>query len=87
LIIGWNRGFRASWETVLGGFPDEIFSDNNDRWSGDHCIDPAYVPAVLLSNKKIRSVKPSLPDVTATILAECNIPRPRHMTGKSIYGV
>jgi predicted AlkP superfamily phosphohydrolase/phosphomutase len=87
MVIGWNRGYRASWETVLGGFSEEIIVDNNDRWSGDHCIDPAFVPAVLLSNRKISSVRPSLPDVTATIMAECNIPLPRHMTGKPFYGV
>jgi predicted AlkP superfamily phosphohydrolase/phosphomutase len=87
MIIGWNRGFRASWETILGGFPEEIFVDNTDRWSGDHCIDPAWVPAVLLSNRKISSVTPSLPDVAATILAECNIPLPPHMTGKPFLGV
>lgn len=87
LIIGYNRGFRASWETILGGFPEEVFADNKDRWSGDHCIDPAFVPAVLLSNKKIRSMKASLPDVTATILDECNIPLPRYMTGKSLYRI
>jgi predicted AlkP superfamily phosphohydrolase/phosphomutase len=87
MIIGWNRGFRASWETILGGFPEAVFADNTDKWSGGHCVDRAYVPAVLLSNKKIRSGKFFLPDVTATVLAECNIPLPRHMTGKSIHGV
>ncbi len=87
MIVGWNRGYRASWETVLGGFPEEIFADNTDRWSGDHCIDPAYVPAVLVSNKKIGASRPSLPDVTATIMAECNIPLPAQMTGKPFHRV
>lgn len=85
MIIGWNRNYRASWETILGGFPEEVFVDNNDKWSGDHCIDPAHVPAVLLLNKKIRSQGPSLPDVTATILSECNIPIPGQMTGRPLY--
>ncbi len=87
MIIGWNRGFRSSWETILGGFPPDVFVDNDDKWSGDHCIDPMLVPAVLLSNKKITLQDPSLHDVTATILAECNIPIPGYMTGKPLYSI
>ncbi len=87
MIVGWNRGFRASWETVLGGFSKDIFTDNMDKWSGDHCIDPDLVPAVLLTNRKASLQKPSLPDVTATVLAECNIPIPEHMTGKPLYRI
>jgi len=87
LIIGWNRGYRASWETVLGSFPKEVFVDNNDKWSGDHCIDPFWVPAVLMANKKISIQHPILPDVTATILAECNISIPTTMTGKPLYEI
>lgn len=87
MIIGWNRGFRASWETILGEFTRDVFSDNTDKWSGDHCIDPAHVPAVLLSNRRIENENPSLPDVTATILAECGIPIPGHITGKPIYEI
>jgi predicted AlkP superfamily phosphohydrolase/phosphomutase len=86
-IIGWNRGYRASWETILGSFPQGVFVDNEDKWSGDHCIDPAHVPAVLLSNKKITLPEPCVPDVTATILGECDIPIPKHMTGKLLYEI
>ena len=87
LIIGWNRGYRASWETVLGGFSREVFLNNDDKWSGDHCIDPAHVPAVLLTNKKITLEKPCLPDVTVTILGEYKIPIPKQMTGKALYQI
>ncbi|MBN2040304.1 MAG: alkaline phosphatase family protein [Spirochaetes bacterium] len=87
IVIGWNRGYRASWETVLGSFTRKIFSNNLDKWSGDHCIDPAHVPAVLISNKKITKKDPALPDVTATILAEYGIPVPENMTGKPIYEI
>jgi predicted AlkP superfamily phosphohydrolase/phosphomutase len=87
LIIGWNRGYRASWDTILGGFPSEVFVDNKDKWSGDHCIDPFWVPAALLSNRKITLARPSIPDVTATILSEFGIPIPDQMTGKPLYDV
>jgi predicted AlkP superfamily phosphohydrolase/phosphomutase len=87
LIIGWNRGYRASWDTVLGGFPRDVFVNNDDKWSGDHCIDPFWVPAVLLSNKKITKRNLRLRDVTATVLSEFNIPIPPQMTGKPIYEI
>ncbi len=87
LIIGWNRGYRASWDTVLGGFPRDVFVNNDDKWSGDHCIDPFWVPAVLLANKKITKQNLRLRDVTATVLSEFDIPIPPQMTGKPIYEI
>jgi predicted AlkP superfamily phosphohydrolase/phosphomutase len=87
LVIGWNRGYRASWETVLGGFTKDVFTNNDDKWSGDHCIDPQWVPAVLLANRPITKKSPALVDVTATILAEFGIPIPAQMTGKPLYDV
>ena len=50
LIIGYKRGYRASWQTVLGEAPQELFTTNTDKWSGDHCIDPQLVPGVLFTN-------------------------------------
>jgi hypothetical protein len=49
LIVGYGRGYRASWETALGGVPPEFSAPNSSKWSGDHCIDPALVPGIFLS--------------------------------------
>jgi len=68
LIIGYRRGYRCSWETPLGGFSKQIIVENRDEWSGDHCIDPSFVPGVLLSNREITLDSPRLVDVTAAIL-------------------
>jgi len=87
LIIGWSRGYRTSWDSVLGGFSPQVFSDNNDKWSGDHCIDPALVPAVLFSNKPVQKARPALVDITATILAEYGIPLPSYMEGTPLFGI
>ena len=38
LVIGYEPGFRASWQTTLGGVPASLIDDNNKKWSGDHCI-------------------------------------------------
>ncbi|MBA3015004.1 MAG: alkaline phosphatase family protein [Proteobacteria bacterium] len=85
LIVGWNIGYRTSWTSILGSFTRETIMDNDDRWSGDHCIDPALVPAILFSNRKIIRPLPTMLDITATVLAEYGIPRPAHMTGSSLY--
>ena len=85
LIIGYNTGYRASWDTVLGKFPHHIYSDNLDKWSGDHCVDNQWVPGVLLSNRKIDKENPALYDLTATILAEFGIEIPDYMAGESIF--
>ncbi len=54
LIVGYTRGYRASWQTVLGEAPLELTSINSDMWSGDHCIDPELVPGVLFTNFEIK---------------------------------
>ena len=87
LIVGWNSGYRTSWNSILGGFSHEVISDNNDKWSGDHCIDPAHVPAVLFSNREITKQNPALFDITATLLSEFGIPVPAHMEGQALYTV
>jgi len=50
LVVGYERGYRASWQTTLGAVPIELLEPNRQKWSGDHCIDPALVPGVLFAN-------------------------------------
>lgn len=52
LVIGYEPGFRASWQTTLGAVPAALIDDNNKKWSGDHCITPAAVPGILLTSFK-----------------------------------
>lgn len=85
LIIGYNWGYRASNETALGAFPRELFRDNTDKWSGDHCMDYIWIPGIILSNKKITYRQPALYDIAPTILAEFGIPLPREMVGRPIF--
>ncbi len=68
LIVGYSPGYRASWQTALGGAPPEEVTDNNDAWIGDHCVNPIDVPGVLFTNRKVSSESLGLQDVTALIL-------------------
>ncbi|UCC94796.1 MAG: hypothetical protein JSW40_08285 [Candidatus Omnitrophota bacterium] len=68
LYIGFNIGYRASWQTALGAVPKELIEDNQKEWSGSHLFDPTLIPGIILSNKKITKENPSLYDIAPTIL-------------------
>jgi predicted AlkP superfamily phosphohydrolase/phosphomutase len=68
LYVGFNNGYRASWQTALGAVPSELIEDNLKQWSGDHLIDPHLVPGIILSNRKIIKDSPTLYDLCPTIL-------------------
>ncbi len=85
LLVGYNRGYRAGWKTILGGFPPDVLEDNTNAWSGDHCIDYTLVPGVLLSNRKIAAESPALSDIAATILGEFGIAKSGPMMGRSVF--
>jgi predicted AlkP superfamily phosphohydrolase/phosphomutase len=85
LLIGYRRGYRASWETALGALPDWTLEDNTDAWIGDHCMSAREVPGVLLSNRKIRVADPDLIDIAPTILHEFGLPPGAGMIGRTVY--
>lgn len=85
LIIGYDRGYRASWETAIGNFTEEWISDNMDPWSGTHLNAAELVPGIVLSNKAIRSARPRLVDMAPTILNEFGIAKEDEMVGTSIF--
>jgi predicted AlkP superfamily phosphohydrolase/phosphomutase len=84
-LVGYNRGYRAGWKTILGAFPPDVLEDNTNAWSGDHCMDFTKVPGVLLSNRKIQAQTPALTDITPTILSEFGIAKTKDMMGQSVF--
>lgn len=81
LIVGYSWGYRSSWKSPLGEFPQQVFGDNLDPWSGDHSIDFREVPGVLLSNRKIKLEKPALYDLTVAVLDEYGVEKLPEMLG------
>jgi predicted AlkP superfamily phosphohydrolase/phosphomutase len=86
LVIGYARGYRASWETVLGELTADVLTDNPSAWSADHCADALEVPGVFFCNKAIRAQSPSLVDMAPSVLSEFGLPIPSTMSGKSVFG-
>jgi len=86
LIVCYADTYRASWDTILGGYPDEHVTDNTDAWSGDHCMDPDFLSGVLLTNAPLKDDKPALEDLAPTIIQTFGVPVPDVMKGKNILG-
>ena len=84
LIVGYNQGFRASWDSVTGKVDSTIFEDNTKAWSGDHCIDPRHVPGVFFFSHRIAAKTPSIMDVAPTVLTLFGLPVPAHMDGRPL---
>lgn len=85
LILGYNPGFRVSWECVTGAVGAEIFTDNIKAWSGDHHIAPELIPGILLSNKKFKSTENSILDLAPSLLSLWGIKKPKFMEGKVLW--
>jgi predicted AlkP superfamily phosphohydrolase/phosphomutase len=85
LIVCYNAGYRASWQTALGGLPQPVIEDNTLAWSGDHCIDPELVPGVILSNHPL-SVEPlHLMDIGPSVHAYFGLDDAHTFEGRSIW--
>lgn len=82
LIIGYNRGYRASWQGAVGQVMEHVFWDNTKSWSGDHCVDPRLVPGVIFSTHPVISEDPGIMDLAPTILTMFGVDVPAHMTGQ-----
>ena len=84
LLVGYNAGYRTSWDGAMGRVTRSQFEDNTRHWSGDHCVDPALVPGVLFSNRKIRRDNPGLTDIAPTVLKALGVEQPAHMKGRPL---
>lgn len=84
IVIGFEPGYRMSWQNAVGGLTKEILMDNNEEWKGDHLIDRSHVPGVIFTNFKIKKENPSLIDIAPTILSIFNIKIPNEMDGETL---
>jgi len=87
LLIGYNAGYRTSWDCATGVVAGPVFEDNARPWSGDHGIDPRLVPGVFFCNRAIDSDQPSLIDIAPTALRLFGIEPPGYMDGRPLAGL
>ena len=85
LFVGYRRGYRGSWQTALGGVPE----DADRRQYGGLDRRPLHgfgrSAGGVLSNRKMKLENPQLYDVTATILHEFGVPKASGMLGESVF--
>ena len=84
LIIGYERGYRVSWEAANGQTSRDVFHSNTRAWSGDHCVDPSVVPGVLFCSQSLLTEQPRLVDIGPTVLDLFGIAAPAYMDGKAL---
>ena len=93
LIVGYSPGYRAAWETAVGGLANATFEDNTDPWIADHCINADDVPGVLFTTSGIQpanprgveSIGPNIRDLPVSLLALFGIAPEPGMAGHSVY--
>jgi predicted AlkP superfamily phosphohydrolase/phosphomutase len=85
ILVGYARGYRASWATTSGKIPASLIEDNDREWSGDHCMDARAVPGVLLSNRPLVSPQADLKDLPVSILAHFGVDAPPQMQGQAVF--
>jgi len=86
ILVGYEKGFRHSWDCATGSVSEEIFSDNTKSWSGDHCVDPRLVPGVFWCNRAINTDEPNILDMAPTAMDLFGIPVPKYMQGAPLFG-
>ncbi len=84
LLMGYNHGYRISWDCASGVVAGPVFEDNSKAWSGDHIVDPRLVPGIFLANHGIAKDDPAIIDLAPTALTLFGIKPLPHMEGSPI---
>ena len=87
LLVGYNAGYRISWDGATGIVAGPVFEDNTRAWSGDHCVDPRLVPGVFFCNRRVEEEQPALVDIAPTVLSLFGVQPPPYMDGRPLTGI
>ena len=87
LIVTNRPGYRVSWQSSLGVPTDNVFEDNRNVWSGDHCsLDPELVKGILFASRALRTdPSPGIADVTASVRRILGGPDVPDAAGRSFW--
>lgn len=86
LLLLFEPGYRASWETARGRFGGGVVAPYRGAWKADHLsVDPAAVPGLLFSTLPLAPVDaPALEDLAPTLLSCFGVLPLSSMAGKAM---
>ena len=87
IFVTNSEGYRVSWQASLGVVTPDLFEENRQVWSGDHCsVDPDVVPGILFSSRPLRTdPRPSMADVPATVYKVLGLAPPEKLDGEPLF--
>lgn len=86
LQLGFEDGYRVSWQTAQGGTPKGIVYNNMQKWSGDHGgYDYQTTSGVLITNRPISTTTPNIIDIAPTVLQHFGVAVPKSIDGKPLW--
>lgn len=86
LQLGFAEGYRTSPETMLGGIPPNLFSNNMNKWSGDHSASAMEeTSGILFANRPIDKDEPAIIDFAPTVLGFFGVGKFPAMEGSSLF--
>ena len=82
-----SDGYRVSWQASLGVVTPDLYEENRQVWSGDHCsVDPDVVPGILFSSRPLRTApRPNMADLPATIYKALGVTPPEKLDGAPLF--
>jgi len=84
VVVGYEAGYRVSWESAVNYVGEELFADNTRMWSGDHAFTRDQVPGIFFCNRAIKEKDPGLIDISPTVLAAFGIDKPAFVDGRDL---
>jgi predicted AlkP superfamily phosphohydrolase/phosphomutase len=86
LQVGFEEGYRVSWQTTLGGAPQGIVYPNMRKWSGDHGgYDYETTPGIFITNHSMSTNAPRIIDIAPTVLKFFGVTIPKTIDGKPLF--
>ena len=86
LQVGFEDGYRVSWQTTLGGSPAGLVYPNMKKWSGDHGgFDYATTAGILVTNRRIDTTAPRIIDIAPTVLRFFGVDLPSSLDGRPLF--
>jgi predicted AlkP superfamily phosphohydrolase/phosphomutase len=87
LFVTNSEGYRVGWQSSLGVVTKEMFEENKQVWSGDHCsVDPTVVPGILFANRPLpKDRMPAMADVPATLYRVLGVEPPEKLDGVPLF--